>query len=464
MRRVLTALVLFLFLAWGAGAADLNGTVTTGRFVSESLGGIEKSYGIYLPPGYEASTDRYPVIYYLGGVSLDTPSPVVESLDEMISDGLIEPLILVNPCGDCAAPTVGRWLEFPDVVYESNFMDSVLFGAHDTYLASDVVHHVDLTYRTIADRDSRGITGMSRNSLWAIRAALWHPDVFGNAAGLSSVLDWRGFEGLCYSIAAGQGFRPIGEYEPEPDSLLKSVLSVAATYLPAPNLPPWYVNYPCNQDGQHIPVLWDMIDEQTARGVAERLPVQDLDLRLGIFAPIGDPFGADDSARRFADVLVSQEAAHTLRLYETTDPDPHGDIRPPMFLTYLNPMRTTTWLEPTTWGPEIDSEVVAQIELPAGLDPTEVDPGSVVISAVDGHQLFQPVTAAVTVVGDALEASFDGPEALAAVSPHATHGRTALEITVRGEMTDGRFFAGTDTVRVVRKQAKPDDPLPTALE
>lgn len=464
MRRTVLVAAVFLLAAVAAGASDLNGTVINSSFVSEALGGVEKSYGIYLPPGYEASTDRYPVVYFLGGVSLDTPSPVVEALDEMISDGLIEPTILVNPCGDCAAPTVGRWLEFPDVVYESNFMDSELFGAHDTYLAADVVNHIDSTYRTIADRDHRGITGKSRNSLWAVRAALWHPNVFGNAAGLSSVLDWRGFEGLCYSIAAGQGFRPIEEYEPEPDSLLKSVLSVAATYLPAPDLTPWYVNYPCEQDGQHIPALWDTIDEQTARGVAERLTVQDLDLRLGIFAAIGDPFGSDYSAQRFADVLVAQEAAHTLRLYESTDPDPHGDIRPHMFLTYLNPMPTTTWLEPTTWGSELGGEVVAQIELPAGLDPAEVDPSSVVISAVDGHQLFEPVSATVAVVGDALVASFDGPEALSAVSPHARHGRTALKVTVRGEMNDGRFFAGTDTVLVFRKEAEPDESLPTALE
>ncbi|HSN55156.1 MAG TPA: alpha/beta hydrolase-fold protein, partial [Candidatus Sulfomarinibacteraceae bacterium] len=420
-------------------------------------------YGIYLPPGYEASTDRYPVIYFLGGVSLDTPSPVVEKLDEMISTGLIEPTILVNPCGDCAAPGVGRWLEFPEVVYESNFMDSELFGAHDTYLAVDVVNHIDSTYRTIADRDHRGITGHSRNSLWAVRAALWHPDVFGGAAALGSVLDWRGFEFLCGSIAASQGFRPIDEYEPEPDSTLKSMLSVAATYLPAPDLPPWYLDYPCTQNGQPIPALWDTIDVQTARGVAEQLAVQDLRLRLGIFAAIGDQFGADHSAQRFADVLVSQEAAHTLRLYETTEPDPHGDIRPPMFLTFLNPMPSATWLSPTTWDSGLGSEVVAQIELPAGLDPADVDPGSVVISEIGGQLLFEPVAATVAVVGDGLQATFDAGEAVAAGSPYPPGIRITLEITVRGEMTDGRFFAGSDTVTLVRA-ATPVDPPPVALE
>lgn len=464
MRHVLTTFTMVLLLTVPASAADLDGTLTAGSFVSDALGGIETWYDIYLPPGYEASSDRYPVIYFLGGRALDDLMNKVGPLDDLISGSLMPPTILVNVSGDCAAPAVGRWLEFPDVVYESNFMDSELFGAHDAYLADDLVHHIDSTYRTIADRDHRGITGHSRNSLWAVRAALWHPDVFGSAAALGSVLDWRGFESLCLPIAAGQGFRPIDEYEPEPDSLLKSVLSVAATYLPAPDHPPWYLDYPCDQDGQHIPALWDTIDVQTARGVAEQMAVQDLRLRLGIFAAVGDQFGADRSAQRFADVLVSQEAAHTLRLYETTEPDPHGDIRPPMFLTFLNPMPAATWLSPTTWDSGLGSEVVAQIELPAGLDPAEADTSSVVISAVDGHQLFEPVAATVAVVGDCLEATFDAGAAVAAASTFVTRSRTTLEITVRGEMADRRFFAGSDTVVLIRRRAEPEEPPAIALE
>src|SRR5258708_1276598 len=51
-------------------SAPTQGTVATRSFHSDSLG-VDKSYLVYLPGGYDTSPARYPVIYMLHGLGGD---------------------------------------------------------------------------------------------------------------------------------------------------------------------------------------------------------------------------------------------------------------------------------------------------------------------------------------------------------------------------------------------------------
>jgi S-formylglutathione hydrolase FrmB len=445
--RVAAIIAVVVTLMHGAPAGALDGTLVTGSFHSATLGGEIKSYQIYLPPGYEAATESYPVVYRLGW-HFDDASELVEVVDDMIVAGLVEPIILVKPCGRPSPPQMGRWMEFPDNTYMPNYMDSEVMGSHLSYLVDDVVAHIDASYRTLADRDHRSVCGGSGGSQWAMRPALLHPETFGSVVGVASVLDWRGFEGLCGAVANDQDYRPIEDYVPTSDNLTGDLLSVAGHYLPNPNNPPWYVNYPCHQNGQHIPALWALIDSKTARGVAELLWVPDLDLRIGIFAASDDQFGAADSARRFADVLDAQQAAHTLRIYESGQPDPHDDYRPGMMISYLHPMKATAWVRPTRLWSSVPLDTVSvRLEPHESLDLNEVDLDSIVVSAIDGSELYEPIDATVGIVDDALEAELAWSALMAAIDRTGVENGATVELTIRGEMTDGRFFAGIDAVR-----------------
>ena len=59
-------LVLLAPSAVGAGAAAAEGSLTEASFQSATLKEAI-SYNVYLPAGYEGSTDRYPVLYLLHG-------------------------------------------------------------------------------------------------------------------------------------------------------------------------------------------------------------------------------------------------------------------------------------------------------------------------------------------------------------------------------------------------------------
>ena len=74
----------------------------------------------------------------------------------------------------------------------------------------ELVDYVDSHFRTIPQRDSRGITGCSMGAAGAIHLALKHPDVFSVAVPDSAPYDWgpvfyRGRRQAFYASAEGHG-------------------------------------------------------------------------------------------------------------------------------------------------------------------------------------------------------------------------------------------------------------------
>ena len=102
MKR-LAVLAVLLLSATVAAPLSAAGTVEEVTFFSDALG-MERSPLVYLPEGYESSSDSYPVIYFIGnwmaggpGAWLSSqPGDHHEQLDEMIGDGLIDPVIFVE--------------------------------------------------------------------------------------------------------------------------------------------------------------------------------------------------------------------------------------------------------------------------------------------------------------------------------------------------------------------------------
>ncbi|HET7790678.1 MAG TPA: alpha/beta hydrolase family protein [Gemmatimonadales bacterium] len=167
-------------------------------FFSPALG-VSKHFLIYLPPSYGTDRSRrYPVAYYLHGYSGNESDWVALAELDRVEDSLIAtglpPLIVVMPDGD------NGW--YTDWAREHTFAecmaDTALSGRgttfctarqrYATYVARDLVAHIDSTYRTRADRRHRGIAGLSMGGYGAITLALAHPDVFGAAASHSGVL------------------------------------------------------------------------------------------------------------------------------------------------------------------------------------------------------------------------------------------------------------------------------------
>ena len=162
----------------------MSGRVEVTSFESTVLVGnplgdaTERSFPVYLPPGYGESGRHYPVLYVLAGYGgtafgVENHSPWGETLsqrlDRLILSGECEPVIVVSP--DCFSRLGG-----------SQFLNSSAVGRYEDYLVNEVVAHVDRQFSTIASRDGRGLIGKSSGGYGALVHLMKHPDVFSVAA------------------------------------------------------------------------------------------------------------------------------------------------------------------------------------------------------------------------------------------------------------------------------------------
>jgi enterochelin esterase-like enzyme len=143
----------------------------------ESIAADSKvSFYIYLPPGYESGTKRYPVLYWLHG-SYDRPytaTPVVKRLDAAIRAGRATEMIVVS----CLDPTgVSMWTDSKDGRLPI-----------ETVIVNELIPYVDSVYRTVPDRQGRAIEGFSMGGYGAAYLGVKYDDLFSSISMLSSAL------------------------------------------------------------------------------------------------------------------------------------------------------------------------------------------------------------------------------------------------------------------------------------
>lgn len=179
-------------------AAAAKGTVEIRTFHSEALG-VDKQYVVYLPAGYaEETTAKWPVFYYLHGLTGDEQSWVKGGHIDQAADALGLGAILVMPDGDDgfyadssraidydACMKDGTGLFIPQM--QSRPKTCVRHHMYETYIVKDLIAEVDAHFRTIATREGRGIAGMSMGGLGALELSMRHPDLFAAAASHSGV-------------------------------------------------------------------------------------------------------------------------------------------------------------------------------------------------------------------------------------------------------------------------------------
>jgi enterochelin esterase family protein len=150
------------FMEYKAGVP--HGAISTVNYDSSATGGQRRMH-VYAPPGYESGTARLPVLYLLhgGGDSDDSWGTVGRAgaiLDNLIAAGKAAPMMIVMPAGHIST--------------DFQLTPGVRMG-HDAFnddLTKVVLPFIDAHYRTIADRDHRGIAGLSMGGLQALDIAL----------------------------------------------------------------------------------------------------------------------------------------------------------------------------------------------------------------------------------------------------------------------------------------------------
>ena len=143
---------------------------------------------IYLPDGYEHSSERYPVMYFFDGHNLffDHMATYGKSWGlKGFLDRWEKPLIIVGM--ECSHEGDARLDEY--CPYDSRMFGRQIHGMGEQtfqWIIGDVKPWVDANLRTWSHREATGIGGSSMGGLMSLYGILAHNDVFSKAACLST--------------------------------------------------------------------------------------------------------------------------------------------------------------------------------------------------------------------------------------------------------------------------------------
>ena len=167
-----------------------HGLVEYIHYYSNSLKGVNNAI-VYLPPKYDVDKNKkYPVFYLLSGTT-DTEEVYYKVgrvnyiLDNLIAEGKAEEMIVVLPYGNptkllppAPAPAGG----FGGFGGGMGMMRDVVGDD----ITGDLMNYVESHYRTINDRDHRGIGGFSRGGNQGLGIGLRNLDKFSYLCSYSS--------------------------------------------------------------------------------------------------------------------------------------------------------------------------------------------------------------------------------------------------------------------------------------
>jgi S-formylglutathione hydrolase FrmB len=159
-------------------------TARTIRIESAAIG-TEATVAVLLPPDYELSTARYPVVYLLhGGTQNHTTFPSRAWFNPDVSK---RRMIVVMP-------------------YLQPFTFSSRAGRPapvEEFLGRELPAYIDANYRTVNDRRARAIAGISMGGYGATLLGLKRSDVFGAVGAISAALSTGGRPDSVASLVAG---------------------------------------------------------------------------------------------------------------------------------------------------------------------------------------------------------------------------------------------------------------------
>ena len=165
-----------------------HGTISQVWYNSPALKLNRRMY-VYTPPGYDASKDKYPVLYLLhgGGGDEDAWTALGRAnyiLDNLIAQGKAKPMIIVMTNGNAFQTSSLRTAPNTPEITRETFMKYA--GLFETSLVRDVIPYIEKNYRVKATKDSRAIAGLSMGGMQTITASIEYPDVFGYIGVFSS--------------------------------------------------------------------------------------------------------------------------------------------------------------------------------------------------------------------------------------------------------------------------------------
>lgn len=205
--RWLAALIVPLLAGCITPLAEEPDVTNTGRFVEVEDIAVEglpdQRLSIWLPPGYDSGTRRYPVLYMHDGHNLFDPAKsnfnkvwaADKAMLAAMATGRVEPHIIVGMW----PPGPDRYRQYlPQFTAEratggiaASIRDNsnggpVVSARYLQWITEELKPQIDRDYRTLPDAAHTAIAGSSMGGIMSCYAIIERPDIFSRAACVSS--------------------------------------------------------------------------------------------------------------------------------------------------------------------------------------------------------------------------------------------------------------------------------------
>jgi enterochelin esterase-like enzyme len=249
---------------------------------------------VLLPPSYNTTQKKYPVVYFLHGYS-GSPESILsyrERLFNEMKEGSIREFIIVAVNGH-------------NSLMGSFYVNSPVTGKWEDSVIVDVVPYIDNKYRTIASADSRGIMGFSMGGFGAINLSFRHPETFSAVFAVGPGLFDR--KGLRNALSSGQWD-------------LSFMQAYGAAFAPNTNAKKPFADIPDNSSSQSNKVIvekWENGFGNLEIKIKEYLSKKDKLGSIRIAYGRGDMYAwIPDGCRYFSRLLKDNKIAHELTAFE----------------------------------------------------------------------------------------------------------------------------------------------------
>ena len=183
-----------------------HGTVSHVWYDSPTLSSYRR-LTIYLPPGYEDSIDRYPVLYLLHGSGGDEDAwsdlgRTAQIMDNLIAQGYAKPMIVVMPNGvwfNQAAPGAAVNMFQPTM---GNSRSQSTKEIEDSF--PDVMNFVEKHYHVARGSVNTAVAGLSMGGRQSGMLSLRYPHKFGYVGLFSGVPTVEGNEEALADVFAAK--------------------------------------------------------------------------------------------------------------------------------------------------------------------------------------------------------------------------------------------------------------------
>lgn len=153
---------------------------------------------VYLPPNYETSTEKYPVLYIQDGqnvfdlvTSYSGEWEIDETLDKLSSENVLNLIVVAIDHGN--DKRISEYSPWPNPKYAESEGDAYL-----DFIVKILKPEIDKVYRTKKSAKNTAIMGSSMGGLISHYAALKYPKVFGKA-GVFSPSFWYSNEVITFT-------------------------------------------------------------------------------------------------------------------------------------------------------------------------------------------------------------------------------------------------------------------------